>query len=179
MCGPHLETAFIKNACKNHPMPVNEFEFFHGLVLAKLIRRPDVSNLMLIEFNKQESSIYRVNDDAGVFVTYSTSPRSSKKDDSRSWTFNVSPEQRRQIGEQSKRLSVYMALVCGSQKFKYSEYSICALNSSQWEEILGADLAAGSITVRLPAGGGFRIFKDRRECFIVPRNSLQAIKFKA
>jgi hypothetical protein len=160
-------------------MLINEFEFFHGLVLAKLIRRPDVSNLMLIEFNKQESSIYRVNDDAAVFVTYSTSPRFSKKDGSRSWTFNLSPEQRRQIREQPNRSAVYMALVCGSPKFKYSEYSICTLDSAGWEAILGADLASSSITVKLPPRSNFRIFKDRLECFKIPRNSLETIKFKA
>jgi len=160
-------------------MTISEFEFFHGLVLAKLIRRPDVSNLMLIEYNKQESSIYRVKDDAAVFVTYSKARRSLKKDDSCSWTFNLSPEQRRQIREQPNRHSVYIALVCGSPKFKYNEYSICVLTFDQWAEVLGADLAEGNITVRLPASSGFRIFKDRLECFIVPRNSLETIKFKA
>jgi hypothetical protein len=160
-------------------MLINEFEFFHGLVLAKLIRRPDVSNLKLIEFNKQESSIYRVNDDAAVFVTHSKARRTLKTDESCSWTFSLSPEQRRQIREQPNRDSVYIALVCGSPKFKSSEQSICVLNSDQWTKVLGADLAEGNITVRLPAGSGFRIFKDRFECFKVPRNSLETIKFKA
>jgi|SRR3990172_2042437 len=155
-------------------MAVNEFELFHGIVLTKLMRSERPVALRLIETRPAEAwSAYRVNDELDLFIKHSTAPRLlSRGRGGRSWTFVFSPAQLRQMQGSRREGPVWAALVGGSRDVK-DQMIVCLLDPDQIAEVV--DLGSPnqqSLTVRQIPRSNLRVFKDKRERFLVAQSRL-------
>ncbi|MBW1728911.1 MAG: hypothetical protein JRJ62_15375 [Deltaproteobacteria bacterium] len=156
-------------------MPIRMFELFHGGVIVKLLRSDRPITLRMIETRPAESwSTYTLNDAVDLFITYSKAPRPySRSGGGTSWTFPFSDKQLQQINKIHDR-DVYIALVCAKSNLKNSDVPVCLLKPEEIEKIVDVSEAHQSITVRLPRGRGqFRILKERKEEFLVPKLRLE------
>ena len=152
-------------------MSIKIFELFHGGVITKLLRSDKPITLRMIETHPDEKwSIYTLNDEIDLFITFSKKPREfSREGGGTSWTFQFSDHQQNQISEGRR---VHIALVCASNKLDNANIPVCLIKEEKLQQ-LGTGIR--SITVRLPRGRGqFRIMKDRKEVFKVPQSGLDS-----
>jgi hypothetical protein len=156
-------------------MAVKAFEFFHGAVLTKLLRSERPVALRMIETNPTENwSTYTINDAVDLFVSLSKSPRAvSRGGAGTSWTFGFSRNQLRQMAPNSRYRPVFVALVCGRANLAQGDMHTCLLDSEEIAALFDFSGDPQNLTVRKPRGRGrFRIFKDRRERFLVTQSRL-------
>jgi len=156
-------------------MPVKEFELYHGAVLTKILRSEKPVALRLIETRPAENwSTYTLNDTVDLLVSHSKSPRSvSRQGGGTSWSFVFSRNQLRQMNPDSRSRPVWLALVCGREKPSDGEMHVCLLDPEQVREAVDFSADQQSLTVRKPGGKGkLRVFKDRREKFLVAQSRL-------
>ena len=162
---------------------VKQFELFHGLVLAKILREKRPITLSMIKTNpKEEWSTYEVNIDGAkiyntpLFFKHSAKPsRKSKRTGAESWTFNFTKGQLNQLREKEHRI----VLVCGFQDVKSAnEMQICFPKLEQVQELLdlsSLDNTTRTVTVQWEKGKSLRIFSNRtKDKFTVGRNALSS-----
>jgi hypothetical protein len=158
-------------------MPVREFELFHGAVLTKLLRSEHPVALRLVETRPQESwSTYTLNDAIDLVVSHSTSPRVvSSTGGGTSWTFVFSRNQLRQMSPNTRGRAVWVALVCGRRTLSGDQMHVCLLDPEQLVDVIDFKADQQGLTVRKPGGRGqLRVFKDRRERFLIPQSRIDS-----
>jgi aminopeptidase-like protein len=100
-------------------MGIQQFELFHGAVLAKLMRSDRPIALRMIETKDEAWSVYTVNDEVELFIKVRTIANElSRERDGLSWQFVFTPEQIGQIKSLYASKKVAIALVCGRQNIK-------------------------------------------------------------
>jgi hypothetical protein len=100
-------------------MSIQQFELFHGAVLAKLMRSDRPIALRMIETKDEAWSVYTVNDEVELFIKIRTTANElSREKDGLSWQFVFTPEQVEQIRNLYTTKKVAIALVCGRQNIK-------------------------------------------------------------
>ncbi|RWX45637.1 hypothetical protein H206_01726 [Candidatus Electrothrix aarhusensis] len=130
-------------------MSLKEYELFHGVVLARLVRRDKPVTLRLIETNTTESwSVYRIND-VNIFFKHSSNPRNLIKGGI-SWTFSFTKSQLEQINT-----STELALICGSKDTKSKKMEICFIEQKEVSRLLSK--SSKSITAHLKPNKSFRV----------------------
>lgn len=158
-------------------MSVRDFELFHGAALTKLVRADSKVSLLLTETRpKAVWAAYELNSEVYLYVKHSANPQKAKKKKRTwlKWQFTFEPTHLVQIkGLKSKRMDVYVALVCGSPRLE-DQMEICLLDPGEFERLI--DLGAtGSqwIRVQFADGTSLHAFGSLGEQpVIVPRNRL-------
>jgi len=84
---------------------IKEFEFFHGVVFARLLHGS--RRLVSIRaFDPQSNAAYVVDDSIGIYIKHSSKRMTP-------WRFTFSPEQRREIEQlRASMPKVFVVLVC-------------------------------------------------------------------
>lgn len=157
-------------------MSVREFELFHGVVLAKLLRSDRPVSLRLVETQaSQDWSTYTLNDEVNLLVSHSRSPRQYRRGGGgTSWQFVFSENQMRQIGSPVNEKPVWLALVCAAKEFVPSDICVCLLDPDQIAKIIDLSSSSQNVTIRKPAGQAqLRVVENRREVFKVPRSRIE------
>lgn len=159
---------------------VKQFELFHGLVLAKILREKRPTTLSMIKTNIQEEwSTYEVDIDGvdtsnvRLFFKHSTKSKPLKKTGAESWNFNFTSGQLNQLREKKHRI----VLVCGFQDVKSAkDMQICFPGPEQIETLLdlsSSDNVTRTVAVQAEKGKKLRAFSNRtNDKFTVGRNAL-------
>ena len=156
-------------------MAIREFELFHGAVLTKLLRSEKPVALRLIETRPSENwSTYTLNDSVDLIVSHSKSPRAvSRGGGGTSWSFVFSRNQLRQMNPGVRNRPVFVALVCARANPSHAKMHTCLLDPEQIADLVDFSGDQQSLTVRKPQERGkLRVFKDRRERFLVAQSRL-------
>lgn len=166
-------------------MSIQQFEFFHGAVLVKILRN-DRPIVLLIETNIDDDRAYKI-DDNKVKVLYIKHRLVSRKlsitkkhpKGGRTWQFVFTPQQidsLRVLKENHKNEDkVFLALVCGYADVK-KRMEICIVDLDKYNELLDLNSATQqSITIRCLPGLSFRIMVDNREKYTIPLSLLEDI----
>jgi len=178
-------------------MAIQDFQLYHGALLAQLVRNERPVTLRMIETEKDRCwSAYRVDDAVTIYVKHSArgkySPYSGVPK-AITWTFTFQPEHLNDIGRLSHASEVYIALVCAHHGLpqgmpisldtdvkatdKWIRYEkavrksltgICFLNPEEWHSLRLTSERARTIKVELARDKWFLV-DDRLR---VPRNRL-------
>jgi hypothetical protein len=95
---------------------LNEFEFFHGLVLARLVHNTD-RPIAIARFPSESNAGYVINERIGLFVKHSKKRLSP-------WRFSFLKEHLDQISAMREKLdALFVALVCNDDGIVCLSYS--------------------------------------------------------
>lgn len=158
-------------------MKINQFEYFHGLVLTKLLRKDVPVSLKLIETNTKENwATYIINDDIALSITHSMNPRQVKQGgEGTSWTLSVKTRLTQQNSHKP-----YYALVCGQKTIADKDVYVCLLGPDQLKELIDPSKANQSITVRKPKGKGqLIVFQDKLQKLLVASKAIEDLEIKS
>jgi hypothetical protein len=158
-------------------MQINQFEYLHGLVLVKLLRKDVPVSLKLIETNVKENwATYVINDDIALSISKSISPRDVKQGgEGTSWTFNIKTSQFKNNSHKA-----YLALVCGQKTINDNkQVAICLLNPEHLTTLIDLSKAKQSITVKKPKGKGkLIVFQDKVQKILVAQKAIQDLEIR-
>lgn len=132
----------------------NEFEFYHGVALCKIIHSSSYATIKL--YYENGNSSYVVNSDSGIFIKYSTKRMSP-------WQFTFTRKHCDELFEMIQNLrAVFLVLVC-------KDNGIVCLDSKEIEALLDNNLnnTQGLLVARKP-----------REKFRVSCGKYENLKFK-
>jgi hypothetical protein len=156
-------------------MKLATFEYYHGVVLTKLLRKDSQVTLTLVESRPTESwATYVINDDIALTIVHSANPREvSQQPKGTSWTFRIQSP-----GDAQTQYRRFLALVGVQKDVGSANAIICVLDPAQISQLGLAD-KAGTITVRKPAKKGqLIVFKDKRQTMLVPQNAIETLALK-
>jgi hypothetical protein len=157
-------------------MAIQEFELFHGALLAKLLRNEKPMTLRLIERNTECLwGEYSLNDSVRLLVKHSKTPRENRRNSGVSWNFQLNPHEIARLVSESDSMSNWLGLVCGRGEIKKAPaMQICLL----FPEDLGLLLdgrtqgQAAAITVRSIPRKELIVFRDNLELLKVPASRI-------
>lgn len=141
-------------------MAVKEFEFMHGGVITRLLRKDIPMQLTLIGTNTKDSkAVYNLltekNNDVTLYIKYrSNSEERKRKGDT--WIFTFTSNNLKEL--QSYQDSDFLvALICGKEG-QLNTSEVCLLEKEQVLSNININSKySQSITVKLPPGKGFRV----------------------
>lgn len=142
-------------------MPIQDIDLFHGVVLAKLMRkRPD--SVSLVEFDaKTSSSAYRINlADCYLYVKHSKTPDPREPENQFVWHFSFSPRHLNEIKDLKKNAVVYTILICGKSDLNDdTAMSVCFLEPDEMEKCIDIySTSQQSIHVKVIGRGKLRVW---------------------
>lgn len=109
-------------------MPVKDFEFNHGAVLTKILRKDIPASLKLVETNIKESwSAYKINDSVILNIKYSSPIKTQKHI---RWTFLFNKKHLEDI-KKYENDDLRLALVCLGNDEMECKPEICLLYKDQ------------------------------------------------
>lgn len=114
-------------------MPIKDYEFNHGAVLTKILRKDIPTSLKLVEVNLKESWCkYRINDAVSIYIKTASPVKAQKHF---RWTFLFT---RKHLEDLKKYESedLRFALVCLDDKEKGCNAEICLLYKEQIMELI-------------------------------------------
>lgn len=162
---------------KNKDMAIKNYEMYHGAVLVHLIRREKPISLRLIEARSSENwSTYIINDALSILITHSTNARSVKQGgEGTAWTFGFSKKQIEQIKNAEK--PIHVAMVCARKTVGDEKQVICLLSPDHVADLFDTSRDNQGLTIRKPRGKGkLRVFKEKREKFLVAQNAIDTLE---
>jgi hypothetical protein len=154
-------------------MTAKAYEIWHGIVLTKILRSGKPVSLRMIETNPSENwSSYSLNGEVNLVVSYSTKYNTvSHGTKSKSWRFNFTPSQVRQLN--NSLLPSWVALVCGTKSVDPDKVQVCLLDPSQINNTIDFTKDQPGITLRVPDGKEkIRVIKDRKEAYLVNKSRI-------
>ena len=109
-------------------MPIKDYEYYHGAVLTKILRKDIPTSLKLVETNVKESwCTYKINDAVTLYIKYSSQIKAQKNI---RWTFLFT---QRHLSELKRYVNddLRFALVCLGDEAKDCKPEICLLYKEQ------------------------------------------------
>ncbi|MCK4260833.1 MAG: hypothetical protein KAX49_17785 [Halanaerobiales bacterium] len=135
-------------------MAIREFEFYHGAVLAKILRKDVPYSLKLVETNKESWSTYIINDDIVLYMRYRSPHKTNKH---LRWDFSFNSTQIEEIRKYFD-YDLRFALVCINKKYKGYNSEVCILNKEQIMNLIDLDATTDQrINVYLEKRKSFRV----------------------
>ncbi|PKM79445.1 MAG: hypothetical protein CVU88_05790 [Firmicutes bacterium HGW-Firmicutes-13] len=142
-------------------MAVKEFEFMHGGVITKMLRKDEPMQLTLIGTNSTDSkAVYRLltekNNELILYIKYRSKPEPRKKEGD-TWIFNFTPKNLKEL-HSYKDGNFMVALVCGKEE-QLNNSEVCLLDKQQ--VLSSIDIHSKSsqtITVKLANRRSFRVY---------------------
>ena len=140
-------------------MALREFEFYHGAVITKILRKDMPVTLTLIETDVDKSwSVYEIVDDAGdkvIYMKYCASPRETSK--RIAWVFNFIPKHLEELSRY-KDIDLYLALICVNKDLQFEPMEVCLLNREEISETIDiGSNTSQTITVFCETGKKLRV----------------------
>lgn len=103
----------------------NEFEFYHGVALCKMIHNASHATIKL--YSENSNSSYVLNNNIGIFIKYSTKRMSP-------WQFTFTRRHIDELFEMMQNLkSVFLVLIC-------KDSGVVCLDPKQFKALLNNDL---------------------------------------
>lgn len=159
-------------------MAIKEFEYYHGAVLTKILRKDIPTSLKLVETNKDSWCTYIINDAVALYLRY-RSPR--KTNNHLCWSFSFDQKQLKEIRKYlGKNFDLKFSLIC--TKGVYEEYNseICLIDREQFLSIADINsITDQRINVYLKNGESFRVdgTKSRKSKeLIISRSEIDKIE---
>lgn len=161
-------------------MAIKDFEFLHGAVLTRLLRKDEPLTLTLIETNKSEAwSAYKFlsnkNEDGILYIKGSKSPRKTKKHFA--WTFTFNMENLKQLRDYTEN-NLYVSLVCTHNEFSREKAEICFLDYQEVNSLIDTcSTSQQSISVYVEDDKSLRVSgsKTARKKQVISRNRIDTI----
>ena len=156
-------------------MRIAKFEYFHGIVLTKLLRKDSKPSLTLIEAEPRENwAQYVINTVIAITIVFSASPREVRQEPrGTSWTFQI-----RSSSDGDANYEPYYALVGAPRDVGSKDAMICLLGPDHIEQLQLTERDR-SVTVRKPAQKGqLIVFQEKKRKFLVPQNAIEKLHFK-
>ena len=162
-------------------MAIKEFEFMHGGVITRLLRKDVPMQLTLIGTDiKDSKAVYKILTDRNsriiLYIKYRSKPEVRKNEDD-TWIFNFTLNNLKEI-ESYKDKEFMAALVCGKDG-RLGSSEVCLLDSEYL--FSNVDVFASttqSLTIKLSAGKSFRVYS--RVCaqkpMIISKNRIDKIE---
>jgi hypothetical protein len=120
-------------------MQVREFEFFHGVAVAKIARFHADRPLRILEMRPDESwSALALEDETVVFaVKHRSRPRKlRRKGGGKSWRFAFTEDQLTRLRRLRRGRDLRLALVCGYGGPRSGRLEIVLLHAGEWRRLL-------------------------------------------
>lgn len=153
-------------------MGIQQFELFHGAVLAKLMRNDHPIALRMIQTTEDAWSVYTINTEVELFIKVSTTPNELSREEGVSWQFVFTPEQLEQIRSLHLSNKVAIALVCGQRNIK-EEMQVAFLKPENVEEFWNfSETSSRSVTVNYIPRKKLRVKTDYTKEIKVAQNAL-------
>jgi hypothetical protein len=154
-------------------MGIQQFELFHGAVLAKLMRSDRPIALRMIETKDEAWSVYTVNDEVELFIKVRTIANElSRERDGLSWQFVFTPEQIGQIKSLYASKKVAIALVCGRQNIK-DDMQIAFIEQDDVKDIIDFSIdTSQSLTVKYIPKKKLRVITNYTKEKLISQNAL-------
>ncbi|TCS82516.1 hypothetical protein [Tepidibacillus fermentans] len=162
-------------------MAIKEFEFMHGGVITRLLRKDVPMQLTLVETNSNDSkAVYKLltqkNNELILYIKYRSKPEQRKKE-GYTWIFNFTQNNLKELCSY-KDGNFMVALVCGKEE-QLNNSEVCLLDKQQVTSSIDIhSKSSQTITVKLQARKGFRVYGTMTvgESIIVPRNKINTIE---
>lgn len=167
-------------------MPVREFEYMHGAVLAKILRKDEPLQLTLVETNSDETnSVYKIasseRKESVLYIKHSKTPRTRNKDNSPISTFNFTFTSMNLADlKRYSSNSLILALVCAQQNYKANGSEICVLYNEKILQLIDIDAATTQvISVISEPKKSLRVrgTLTNNEDLIIPRKQIESLVF--
>jgi hypothetical protein len=118
-------------------MSTKQFEFYHGVVLTRLVRSDRPVRLQMSVNQPADSwSAYLIDDSVALFIKRSGKPTELKKDKTLRWQFTFSDNQLIQMMDYSKDRAVYLALVASRNNSFLDGVNICLISPEQLNSLV-------------------------------------------
>lgn len=159
-------------------MAIKDFEYYHGAVLTKILRKDVPTSIKLVETNKDSWCIYTINDAVALYLRY-RSPR--KTNNHLCWSFSFDQKQLKEIRDYLKKnLDLKFALICINGDYKEYKPEICLIYKEQFLLIVDVNSITNQrINVYLENGKSFRVdgtkSKKQKEV-IISRSEIDKIE---
>lgn len=116
-------------------MAIKNFEFYHGAVLAKILRKDMATSLKLVETNTKEHwSTYIINDEIALYISYRTG-KPNKNKTRLTWYFNLNKNHLKEL-EDFIHKDLKFALICLSDNDEICKSEICLLEKEDILELI-------------------------------------------
>lgn len=137
-------------------MSIKEFEYYHGAVLTKILRKDIPTSLKLVETNKDSWCIYIINDAVALYMRY-RSPR--KTNNHLCWSFSFDQNQLAEISNYlDKNLDLKFTLICINGDYEEYKPEICLIYKEQFLSLVDINsITDQRINVYLENGKSFRV----------------------
>ena len=160
-------------------MHIAKFEYYHGVVLTKLLRKDSKPSLTLIESEPKENWAQyvistNIATDIAITIVFSASPREVRQEPrGTSWTFQI-----RSSRDGDANYRSYYALVGAPRDVGSKDAMICLLDPDQIKQLQLTERDR-SVTVRKPAQRGqLIVFREKKRKFRVPQNAIETLLVK-
>jgi len=161
-------------------MAIKEFEFMHGGVITRLLRKDVPMQLTLVETNSSDSkAVYRIltqkNNELILYIKYRSKPEPRKKEGF-TWIFNFTQNNLKELCSYIDG-NFMIALVCGKEE-QLNNSEVCLLDKQQVTSSIDINSKySQTITVKLSDRKGFRVYGTMTigEPIIIPRNKINTI----
>lgn len=115
-------------------MSIRDYEYYHGAVLTKIVKSDMPTTLRLIETNITEASVYKINDEAVIFIKYSATPRVATLQNVKwwRWSFNLYSNHINSIKRLFKDYNhLNLVFVCGHKDLATMPMEICVIEKNE------------------------------------------------
>lgn len=161
-------------------MAIKEFEFMHGGVITRLLRKDIPLQLTLVETSSKDSkAVYKIlsknNNELTLYIKYRSRPEPRKKE-VKTWIFNFTPKNLNEL-RSYKDGNFMIALVCGNDD-KLSNSEVCLLDKEQVIYCIDIDSKSNqTITVKLEENKSFRAYGTMTtgNPLVIQRNRINTI----
>jgi hypothetical protein len=165
-------------------MAICEFEYMHGAVLSKILRKDEPLQLTLIETNAEETnSIYRIiskgKKESILYIKHSKAPKIRNRNNAKVWTFTFSVDNLR-ILQKYLQENIILALVCAQKNFKSKGAEVCVLQKDeilQHIDVFASNQQTFSVSCEPNKSLRVRGTMTNTEDIIVERNRINSIIF--
>jgi len=104
---------------------IGEFEFFHGAVIARMLRATQQA-ILVTPYSESDNAAYVINGDRGIYIKYCTKRLSP-------WRFSFNERHHEKIEQMKQELGkVFVVLVCNDD-------GAVVLTSEEFQQVAGND----------------------------------------
>jgi len=159
-------------------MSIQQFELYHGAVLARIVRNDRPVTLRLIESKaKQAWAAYIIDDEAVFYMKHNSGGDERKRDHVWTWSFSFNASQLSELHQLQQKRPVYLVLICGQREVGRDwPMEVCLLSPDKVNQCIdvGAD-SPQSIRVEAPPNRELHVYGPKLQGgnpLLVPRNAL-------
>lgn len=161
---------------------IKDFHFYHGAVLARILRAGQPISLTLIEMEKGAWSSYEIDSNIHqyrlVVLTGSGLRRVKQGGEGYSWTCQLSESQMQQVKTSSR--PVCIACVLPKKEIKESGQFICFLDPDEVQKVVDTSKQVDSLTIRKldQNYSKFQVYKNKIVALTVSLNAIDTYQFE-